>query len=118
MSSRLGPASAGKRSRSTWAISSASSTARVVCMAYMTRAGSRGAAADFGVHLGDQRAGRVYDVEVPVVSRGPDRGRDPVRGEDHGRTPRHLVHFGDEDRAAVREPAHHVRVVHDLPAYV
>ena len=47
-----------------------------------------------------------------------DFGGDAVRGENHDRAGRHLVHLCDEDRATLFQRADHVGVVHDLPADV
>jgi hypothetical protein len=77
-----------------------------------------GEAARLVVHLGDQRAGGVDRAQPPLFRGAAHLGSDAVRGEDHDRAGRHLVHLRDEDRTALFQRADHVRVVHDLPADV
>ena len=52
-----------------------------------------------GVHLRDQRAGRVDDRQVAPLGLRPDRGGHAVGGEHHGRAVGHLVQLVDEHRA-------------------
>ncbi len=77
-----------------------------------------GEAPRLAVHLGDQRAGGVDRVQPAAFGVEADFGGDAVRGENHDRAGRHLVHLCDEDRATLFQRADHVGVVHDLPADV
>ncbi len=71
-----------------------------------------------GVHLGDQRAGRVDRVQVAAGGLLVHDRRDAVRGEDDDGALRHLVGLVDEDRPARLEARHDMGVVHDLLADV
>ena len=71
-----------------------------------------------GVHLRDERAGGVDDVESAGRGLLADGRCHPVRGEDDGRAVGHLVEFVDEHRALLLEVGDHARVVHDLAADV
>ena len=75
-------------------------------------------AASLRVHLRHERARRVDRRQLAGVRRLADGRRDAVRGEDDGRALRNLVDRVDEDRAALLELAHDVRVVDDLLADV
>ena len=77
-----------------------------------------GVAADFLVHLGDQRAGGVDEAQPAVDRLRAHLRRDPVSGEDDPRAVGHLIELLDEDRAALLEILHDVSVVHDLAAHV
>jgi hypothetical protein len=68
----------------------------------------------FVVHLGDQRAGGVDDLQLPLGGRDVHRRRDAVRGEHHDRALGNLVGLFDEHRARLGQGLHHVAVVHDL----
>ena len=70
-----------------------------------------------GVHFGDQRAGRVDDLEVAALGGllANSRG-DTVRGQHHDRALGHLVDLLDEHRALGLEVANDVQVVDDLTA--
>ena len=71
-----------------------------------------------GVHLRDERAGRV-DRPEPALRRALAHGRrDPVRREDEQRAERRVLLALDEDGAAALEVADDVRVVDDLLADV
>ena len=70
------------------------------------------------VHLGDQRAGGVDDVQPALGGLLPDLRRHAVRGKDNDRALGDLLGLLHEDRAAPLQLAHHVRVVHDLLADV
>src|SRR5262249_55589940 len=68
------------------------------------------------VHLGDQRAGGV-DRPQPALPGGlVHTRRDAVGGEHNQSALWDLVGFLYEDRAALLERPHYVRVVHDLLA--
>ncbi len=70
------------------------------------------------VDLGDQRAGGVDRLELPLGRLPVDLGRDAVGREHHGRAGRHLVELLDEHRAARLEVGDDVLVVDDLLADV
>src|SRR5439155_21584457 len=73
-----------------------------------------GVATRFGVHLGDERADRVDDLEPSVRALLVDLRRDPVRGEDDERAFRHVLLGVDEHGAPGLEVAHDMDVVDDL----
>ena len=75
-------------------------------------------AASLGVHLRDERAHRVDDLEAAALAVLLHRRCDAVRREDADRTGRDLVLGLDEDRAEPLEPAQHVVVVDDRVADV
>ena len=77
-----------------------------------------GEVACLGVHLADERAGRVDHVELRGAGGIPYRGRDAVGREDDRRALRHLVELVDEDGAAALEIGDDVLVVNDLLADV
>ena len=60
-------------------------------------------ARDFQVHLGDERARGIEDLQPAARRFLADRLRDAVRGEDHRRVVGDLVEFFDEHRAAMLE---------------
>jgi hypothetical protein len=68
----------------------------------------------FQVNLGDQRAGGVDDLQVPVRRLAPDLGRDAVGAEDRPRAVGDLVELFDEDGALAAQAVHDVLVVNDL----
>ncbi len=70
------------------------------------------------VHLGDQRAGGVDDLQLALGGSRVHGRRDAVGGEHHDRAFRHLVVVVDEDRAGLGQRLHHVAVVHDLVPHV
>src|SRR6185437_8657474 len=74
--------------------------------------------ARLGVHLRDQRTGRVYGIQTAPRRLLPDLGRDAVRGEHYSRAVRHFAELVDEDRASLFEAGDHARVVHDLLAHI
>ena len=75
-------------------------------------------ATSLGVHLRDERAHRVDDLEAAALAVLLHRRCDPVRREDADRACRDLVLGLDEDRAEPLEPAQHVVVVDDRVADV
>src|SRR6266516_724580 len=77
-----------------------------------------GVTARLGVHLRDEWADRVDDLQAALGAPLPDRGRDPVRREHADLAGRNLVLGLDEDRAEALEPADDVLVVDDLMADV
>ena len=77
-----------------------------------------GEALGFLVYLGDQWTGGVDGLELTLGGLLVDGRRDPVRGEDDDGALGHLLGLLHEDRAALLEGAHDVRVVHDLLAHV
>ncbi len=78
----------------------------------------RGVALGLGVHLGDQRAGRVDHLELALAGVGVHLGGDAVCGEDDDRALGHLGLAVHEHRAAIGQVAHDVAVVDDLLADV
>ena len=77
-----------------------------------------GVAAHLVVHLGDQWAGSVDDVEVTTFGLVADGWRDAVRREHQSRAVGHLVELVHEHRAALLQIPYHVGIVHDLAADV
>ena len=77
-----------------------------------------GVAAGLRVHLRDERADGVDDLQAAALAVLLDRRRDAVRGEDADRARRDLVLGLDEDRAEPLEPAQDVVVVDDRVADV
>ena len=73
---------------------------------------------DFHVHLGDQRAGRVKDLE-PARTGFPLNGLAHAVGAEHQRRARrHVGQLLDEDRAFLLQVIDHIGVVNDLMAHV
>ena len=70
------------------------------------------------VHLGDQRAGGVDGVQIPLGGLDVHRRRDAVRGEDHDGALGNLAGLLDEHRACLLQRVDHMPVVHDLVAHV
>ena len=68
--------------------------------------------------LRDERARRIDRIQPPRRRALVDRGLDPVGRENDGLALRDLPLVLDEDRAALLELSHDVRVVHDLLANV
>jgi hypothetical protein len=73
-----------------------------------------GVADRLGMHLGDERAGRVHRGQVAAAGLLADRRTHSVGAEDHDRAVGHLVDRLHEADAAGLEPIHHMPVVHDL----
>ena len=74
--------------------------------------------ADFHVHLGHQRAGRVEHGEPAPRGLLLHAARHAVRAEDDGRAVRHGVELVHEHGAEAAQAVHHEPVVHDLVAHV
>ena len=70
------------------------------------------------VHLGNQRAGGVDGVQVPLGGLDVHRRRDAVRREHHDGPLGNLVGLLDEHRAGLLQGVDHMPVVHDLVAHV
>ena len=70
------------------------------------------------VHLGDERANGIHDLEAALRALLVDLGRDTVRREDDQLAFGNLVLGLDEHRAARLEVAHDMDVVDDLVAHV
>ena len=70
------------------------------------------------MHLGDQRAGGVEDLEAALGGLGAHRLADAVRAEHQRGAGRHVGQVLDEDRALGLQVVDHVGVVHDLVAHV
>lgn len=70
------------------------------------------------VHLGDQRAGGVNDLQVALAGADVHRRRDPVRGEHHNRSLGNLLGLVDENRTGLSQGVNHVAVMHDLVTHV
>ena len=77
-----------------------------------------GIATRLGVHLGDERAHGVDDLEPAFLALLVDLRRHSVSREDDERTLGHLVLRLDEDGSPLFEVAHDVHVVDDLVADV
>ena len=74
--------------------------------------------ADFHVHLGDERAGRVEHREPTPGGLVLDGARHAVRAEDDGCAVRHGIQLVHEHGAEAAQPVDHELVVHDLVADV
>ena len=70
------------------------------------------------MHLGDQRAGGVDDLQPPLAGFQPHRRRHAVGAEDGAPAFRDLVQLLDEDGAGPPQLVHHVLVVYNLFAHV
>jgi len=70
------------------------------------------------MHLGDQRAGGVEDVEAALGRLAAHRLADAVGAEHQGRAGRHLGQVFDEDRALGLQVIDDIGVVHDLVAHI
>src|SRR5438128_1841079 len=68
--------------------------------------------------LGDQRAGGVDNLEVPLARLIPHLGRDAMRAENRPRAGWDLVQLLHKNRTGIPEPVHHVLIVDDLFPYV
>ena len=79
---------------------------------------ARRVAARLGVHLGDERAHGVDDLEPALGALLVDLRRDPVGRENDERALGHVLLGLDEDRPALLEVAHDMDVVDDLVADV
>ena len=77
-----------------------------------------GVAARLRMHLGDERAGGVDRGQGPLPGLAAHGRRDPVGGEDDGRSLRHVRDRVDEDGAARAQVVDDVGVVDDLLADV
>ena len=77
-----------------------------------------GVFARLGVHLGDQRAGRVQHVQLPLAAALVHLGGDSVGRQHHHGALGHVQLGVDEHGAAVGQLRHDVVVVHDLLAHV
>ena len=75
-------------------------------------------AVHLAVHLGDERAGGVDDLQPAAFGFDADSAADSVCGEDHDRPVGNLVELVHEDRAFGFEVLDHVAVVDDLAADV
>ena len=75
-------------------------------------------AADFHVHLGDERAGRVEHGEPAPLGLLLHAARHAVRAEDDGRAVRHGVELVHEHGAEAAQAVHDELVVHHLVAHV
>ena len=70
------------------------------------------------VHLGDQRAGCIDDLEPALLGPLTDRRGNTMRGVDHARTLGHLIQLVNEDGALLGEIVYNVAVVNDFLADV
>src|ERR1700722_9323271 len=68
--------------------------------------------------FGHQRAGGIYDPQIPLFSFDPDRGRYAVSAEDQYGTDRNLFDGLDEDGAAAAQLVYDVAVMHDFVVHV
>ena len=71
-----------------------------------------------GVHLGDQRAGRVQHVQLPLAAALVHLRSDAVGRQHHHGALRDIQLRVDEHGAAISQLRHNVVVVHDLLAHV
>src|SRR5271163_1960320 len=66
------------------------------------------------MNLGDERAGGVYDAQLPLLGLGTDSGGHPVGAENEDGADRDFADGLDEDGAAPTQLVHYVAVMHNL----
>ena len=70
------------------------------------------------VHFGDERAGRIEDLQFAPLRLILHTAGHAVRAEDHGGGIGHFVEFLDEHRADRAQPIDDVFIVNDLVTHV